>query len=271
MHLRPDGKGVEAALEFQNEGGTHLIISHLPYPQVRISKEEDYQKQYSITLDMLEQVRKRTDLKAYCTLGPYPADLVWIAKEQGLERAESILAEGMRIAAEMVSEGRAIAIGEVGRPHFPVKQEEVDACNRVLELGMSLAKEIGCPMVLHVESGNEPVYSDLAKRADKIGLPREKLVRHYASPPISNDVVHGLFPSVLARKSSVLEALKDGTRFMMETDFIDDPKRPGAVLSPRTVPKRTRNLVESGHLDEEAVFKIHQDNPTKVYGVDFGL
>ena len=36
---------------------------------------------------------------------------------------------------------------------------------------------------------------------------------------------------------------------MLETDYMDDPKRPGAVLGPKTVPKRTRQLLEAG-LDE---------------------
>ena len=52
---------------------------------------------------------------------------------------------------------------------------------------------------------------------------------------------------------------------MLETDYMDDPKRPGAVLGPKTVPKRTRQLLEAG-LDEEILYRTHQDLPDRIYG-----
>jgi TatD-related deoxyribonuclease len=53
---------------------------------------------------------------------------------------------------------------------------------------------------------------------------------------------------------------------MMETDFIDDPDRPGAVLGPKTVPKRSRWLREQGY--EEALERAHVRTPQQVYGID---
>ena len=52
---------------------------------------------------------------------------------------------------------------------------------------------------------------------------------------------------------------------MLETDYMDDPKRPGAVLGPKTVPKRTRQLLEAG-LDEEVLYNTHVDLPERIYG-----
>jgi TatD-related deoxyribonuclease len=52
----------------------------------------------------------------------------------------------------------------------------------------------------------------------------------------------------------------------METDYIDDPDRPGAVLGPKTVPRRVRWLHEQGH--EEAIRTAHVDTPARVYGID---
>ena len=53
--------------------------------------------------------------------------------------------------------------------------------------------------------------------------------------------------------------------FMLETDYMDDPKRPGAVLGPKTVPKRTRQLLAAG-LDEEILYNCHRDLPERIYG-----
>ena len=53
--------------------------------------------------------------------------------------------------------------------------------------------------------------------------------------------------------------------FMLETDYMDDPRRPGAVLGPKTVPKRTRQLLAAG-LDEEILYHCHKDLPDRIYG-----
>jgi TatD-related deoxyribonuclease len=105
--------------------------------------------------------------------------------------------------------------------------------------------------------------------ADKAGLARERLVRHYAPPDVSEKSTCGLIPSVLAGSGSIetiIETYSDSKHgFMLETDYMDDLKRPGAVLGPKTVPKRTRQLLEAG-LDEEALSICHIDLPERIYG-----
>ena len=80
----------------------------------------------------------------------------------------------------------------------------------------------------------------------------------------------GLTPSVLAGSGSIDELMRtfesSSHGFMLETDYMDDPKRPGAVLGPKTVPKRTRQLLKAG-LDEEILYNCHRDLPDRIYGV----
>jgi len=64
----------------------------------------------------------------------------------------------------------------------------------------------------------------------------------------------------------VLTAAKEGSRFTLETDYIDDKSRPGAVLGPRTVPRKIRELIKHG-FDEDFVYQICVENVEKVYGV----
>jgi TatD-related deoxyribonuclease len=61
-------------------------------------------------------------------------------------------------------------------------------------------------------------------------------------------------------------AESDGVGFLMETDFVDDPDRPGAVLGPKTVPRRVGWLREAGY--DEAVEIAHVRTPRAVYGID---
>ena len=109
---------------------------------------------------------------------------------------------------------------------------------------------------------------ELVNMGRKAGLPKEKIVKHFAPPLILEDENYGLMPSVLASKKNILKAIKKGTRFMMETDYIDDPRRPGAVLGPKTVPKRTQELLEMELITQEEMSIIHKENPEKTYGIN---
>ena len=58
----------------------------------------------------------------------------------------------------------------------------------------------------------------------------------------------------------------------METDYLDDPRRPGAVLGPKTVPKRTQALTTAllekvgQNQAEDLLYHIHSIWPSALYG-----
>jgi TatD-related deoxyribonuclease len=118
---------------------------------------------------------------------------------------------------------------------------------------------VGCAVQLHTEGGED--FERVAEWAEAEGLPRERVVKHYA-----NGRIDGPVPSVIADKDELVRACEGDWPFFMETDFIDDPDRPGAVMGPRTVPKRTRWLADEGY--EEALHRAHVETPARVYGVD---
>jgi len=268
-HLEPSrGRNIEAVRDFERIGGTHLIISHLPYDEARVSAAEDFRKSFDLTISLKDRVNNETRVRAYATVGPYPAELLDLEKMHGLAVGKDIMMKGMDIAAEYVREGKAIAIGEVGRPHFPVSKEIWDASNDIMSYGMALAKQVGCAIVLHTESATPESMRELSVMAEKAGMDRGKVVKHYCPPFVLPGENFGLMPSVLAGKDAIKQALGKGTRFLMETDFLDDPRRPGAVLAITTVPKRTRAFIEQGIMTEEQAYKIHVENPKTVYGVD---
>jgi TatD-related deoxyribonuclease len=271
LHLEPfRGANVDSVRDFERHGGTHIIISHLPYEEVHVRSAEDFRKSFDLTIAVKERVNKETGVKAYATVGPYPVELMVLEKIHGLGKAIEIMMEGMDIAAEYVRDGKALAIGEVGRPHFPVSTELWVASNEILQYAMVLAKETGCAIVLHTEHATPESMKQLAEMANRAGLERGKVVKHYAPPLIRPIENFGLMPSVLAGKDAIKEALGKGTRFLMETDFLDDPRRPGAVLAISTVPKRTNAFLQQGLMTEEQARVIHHDNPLMTYGDAFG-
>ena len=271
LHLQPKGRNVEAIKEFEKAGGTHAILSHMPYDELQITCGADFERSYQITLRTAERCIKESNVGVFVTLGPYPVLLLDLAKEHGLESATQMMKEGMESAARLVREGKAIGIGEVGRPHFDVPLEIMAASNDILRYGMSLAKEASCPIVIHAETATPESMEDLGRMADSVGLDRGKVVKHYSPPLVLEEENRGLMASVLCSRSNIQEAFGKGDRFLLETDFMDEPTRPGAVLPIDTVPKRIKGMAQSGLATNQlidAIWKVNKDHPKKVYGVD---
>lgn len=266
IHMSPSGRNVEALKEFQASGGTGLTLVTLPYKEVKISKGSDFAASYEITYALAEKARAETDLLINIAVGPYPVLIIPLAEAYGLEKAEEIMLKGMEDAARDVAEGKAVAIGEIGRPHFPVSAEIREASDRILLRGMELAKENKVPVIIHCES-DENTDRSLAELADKAGLDRGMVVKHSSPPWVTPEETHGVMPSIPASKSNLKEALAKGTdRFMMETDYIDDPEKPGAIMSVNTVPKKVMAWVSNGQVSSESIYRICRDIPESLYG-----
>ncbi len=267
MHLRRDGRFLEAIKEFQVVGGTHFILCQYPMTEI-VLKEKSYQSCYRETLRMAEEIRTTLGVGVYVAVGPYPVDLLHLQEALGRDSALSIMRKGMEDAAQLCKDHHCIAIGEIGRPHFPVDPPILKDSNELLMYGMTQAKDAGVPVVLHTESTTPMQCKELVAMGRKAGLSPDRIVKHFAPPLITQEENSGLMPSVLSTRRNITEALKKGTRFLMETDYIDDLSRPGAVLAPRSVPKLTKNLLQENLLSEKQAHTIHVENPKKTYHVD---
>ena len=264
LHLSPSGRNIEALKEFMAAGGTGLTLVTLPYQEVIISEGDDFLKSFNITLSLAEKAKEMTDLKINVSVGPYPVLLIPLAERFGLDKAEKIMMKGMGHAASLVADGKANSLGEIGRPHFPVDEKIVEASNRILLRGMELAHEVDCPVIIHCESEDytDKSLSDMAREA---GLDPGKVVKHSSPPWVTPEETHGVMPSIPASRSLIREAISKSDRFMLETDFIDDPQKPNAIMAVTSVPKRINGLHQSGELSEEQIHRICEDIPDSLY------
>ena len=216
---------------------------------------------------MADEIRSNIDIHVFVTVGPYPVDYLKLVEKFGRESAILIMKKGIDEAAKFCEEQKCIGIGEIGRPHFKVDKQTIDDSNKILFYGMQRAKDVNVPVIIHSGSTTPNQCMELAELGKRAGLPAYKIVKHYSPPLILKDENHGIMPSVLASKKNIIAAIKKGTRFLMETDYIDDPKRPGAVLGPKTVPKLTKNLLDEELMSDEQAYEIHVKNPEKTYGI----
>ena len=267
LHLRKDGRYLDAIKDFKKAGGTHFVLCQYPMPSIVI-KEKSYDAVYAKTLKMADEVRKECEVGVFVTVGPYPVDYLKLIEKFDRETTIEIMKRGMDQAAKLCEEKKCIAIGEIGRPHFPVNQQVLEDSNEILLHGMQKAKEVNVPVVLHTESTTPDSCKEFVEMGRKAGLQADKIVKHFSPALILKEDNYGLMPSVLASKKNVLAAIEKGTRFMVETDYIDDPKRPGAVLGPKTIPKLTLSLLNNEILTEKQAYEIHVENPEKTYGIN---
>lgn len=269
MHLDPaKGEGLEAIKKFVREGGKNVFIVNKLTKDVGLSgvSVENFEKLYDTTIRLAEE-SEELGVRAFPVLGVHPAEFHYMAEQRGLEEARRIAEKALELAAEHVCEGRAVAIGEVGRPHYPVAGQIREACEALLCYAFELARDAGCAVQLHTERVDEAGLLAIAELADRAKLPRERVVKHFSPPLVEASRKLGVMPSLIATKKNITAALKEGSRFLMESDYIDDASRPGAVVSPRSVPKVTKQLYSEGKLSEEDIWKIHKDNVERTYGV----
>ena len=277
LHLDLEARGISAAQDFSNAGGTHICLVHKPsFPSRLPQSIEQVDQAYRKTLDLAAMVRERIEIDVRVILGPHP--VVWEKQIHtlGMEGSSQLHLDSVELALNYCAEGKAVALGEVGRPHYQVTEEIWSAANTQLETVMRMASQAGFPIQLHVEDNGVETNAELAEICDRSGLSRKNAVHHYASADVSQSFTHGLSSSVSMGKGSIFDLMntfdKCASTWTMETDYLDDPNRPGAVLGPKTVPKRTQQLVEDllklrGRDEvEDVLMHVHSIWPGQLYG-----
>jgi TatD-related deoxyribonuclease len=263
LHLDPDaGRGLDAVADFVRLGGTHLLVVNKPSWHLGDVPESaaDFDHAFAVTLDVVNGATGILPGRAWPVLGVHPGLVSRLVDDAGLAPAAAadLMCAGLDRAAEHVRRGDALAL-KSGRPHYEVSDAVRAASNEVMCHAFALGAELDCAVQLHTEATDD--LTEAAAWAEERGLPAHRVVKHYAGGRLS-----GPTPSVMSDTDRLTVAAEAGEPFLMETDFVDDPDRPGAVLGPKTVPRRVRWLLEDGY--DDAVERAHVRTPERVYGID---
>jgi TatD-related deoxyribonuclease len=265
-HLSPAGDGLGAVARFVAHGGTHLFVATQAYGPRTPLTLDDYRRQFETTEELVARVRAETSAVAYAVVAPYPVDLVRAAPELGLPAATELHERALDLAGRFVRDRRAVAIGEVGSPHFEVEPPLAEAARALFRHAVEIAREVSCPVVVHSDDLDEKGYRELAAEADRCGLPREKVVKHYVKDPTGSSASVGIARSYLARRTTVRAVLHESGPWFLETDYLDDPARPGAVLDLATVPRRAREIADAPGGEPDRLWVPFVESIERVYG-----
>ena len=263
LHLDPDHhRGIDAVRDFARVGGTHLLVVNKPSWHLGVEAEtgEDFRAVFERTIEVVQEASSELEGRAWPVLGIHPGLVSRLIDDRGFSPTEArdLMQAGIDVAAEYVDAGEALAL-KSGRPHYEVDDAVWAASNAVMRRAFERASDLECAVQLHAEGSEE--MTEVTEWAEEVGLPAHKVVKHYAGGRLE-----GPIPSVICDKDELETAAERGEPFLMETDYIDDPDRPGAVLGPKTVPRRVEWFLENGH--EDAVRNAHVETPALVYGID---
>ncbi len=263
IHIDPvNGRGLEAAKDFLRAGGTHICLVSKPSWSLSVNPScgADYTGVFDETLRVARKIEE-IGIVVFPVLGVHPAEISRLSERMPLPDAIEIMKAGIDCAAGYVQKGEAVAL-KCGRPHYEVSPEIWTGSNEILVHALSCAAECGCALQIHAESGP---CTDIAEMARNAGVPVERVVKHYGSPDTP------LHPSLIAKHEDIPRLSRKRRPFTMESDFMDENSRPGAVLGPKSVPRYTYQLLREGLITDDDCFRIHAETVEKVYGVKITL
>ena len=265
-HLSPNGEGVAAARRFRSAGGSHLFLATQNYEAGPPMDLESYRRQFATTAALGHAVEQETGVRVFLTLAPYPVDLIAQVERLGAAAALELGCAALDLAGHLVEEQGAVALGEVGRPHFPYPPAATETVEAVFRHALEVGRDVGCPVVVHSEELSAEGFAGLAGLAARASFPVHRLVKHYQRTLLPPSEYRGVAPSYVARRELVEGALPTAGPWFLETDFLDDPRRPGAVMDLATVPRRALQWAARGPEMVERLRVPFQEAIQSVYG-----
>ncbi len=257
------------ARRFRERGGWFIALVSLPPYHYGLDADgfEDYVKGFDIVLREARVLREE-GLETMVLLGFHPAEVDYHYKRgRSLEEILSLAERVLDYIVELHRRGLVDGIGEVGRPHYGTAAPRHVAAELIMMLAMERARDEDMIMHLHLEQGGSITVSSIEKIAGLIGVRRGNVFLHHvgAAEGLAAEE-KGFWHTVPAKQRVTEKLLPRRPRYaLMESDFIDDPRRPGVSAYPWNIADRVDELLGKGLIDEEYAWRIMVDHVEKAY------
>ncbi len=271
-HVNPvRGMGARAlARKFKEAGGWFLCLVSLPpgHYGVRGLCFDEYRRAIEMHIAECRKAREE-GIRVACIAGLHPAEVVRLVTQRGFEEGLRIAYRVVDYVAELCRKGLCDGIGEVGRPHYSCSPVGVVASELVTVRALERAEEVDALVHLHLEQGGTVTVESLELLLRLSGCRRERVLIHHArGSTLHAALAHKVWATVPGTEKCLSEASRLEPGFMVESDFLDDPSRPGVVVYPWLMAENLRGLVENGAWSEETLYRVCVDNVCKFYGVE---
>lgn len=276
-HSNPlKGMGSGAIAErFRESGGWFVALVSLPPTSLGLLPSlEGFEKSLELLVSECRRAREK-GLKVACLGGFHPAMIDKMVEDLGMDSFEAYntSVKAIEVALKHAASGSLDGIAEIGRPHYRVKPHYVVISDLVLDYAVERARDLDLVVHLHLEEGGWATVADVDRRIRRSGAARDRVVMHHSKPGLAEHAVKSgiafTIPAIydVLKRSSMIEGIRSAL-YTLESDYIDDPSRPGRVLYPWEVAKNTERCVREGVIGEDEAARIHIDNVVKIYRVE---
>jgi TatD-related deoxyribonuclease len=260
------------ARRFRKAGGWFIGLVALPPYYYGFSEPvlDSYRKTLDLVVKEAEEARSE-GVKVRILAGFHPAEVdEHFRRGMDLKGIVELAYNVLDLIVEYHSRGLIDGIGEVGRQHYSTAPARIIASEIILRRAMQLARDNDMIMHLHLEQGGWVTVESIRMLADWTGIPRERVFLHHVSPNEAEwGERSGFWYTVPAKQKTMRKIFSSKpSRGMVESDYIDDPKRPGVSAYPWDIPVRLGELLKEGVIDEEYAWKIMVDNISLAYRVE---
>ncbi len=276
LHANPvNGLGArEIARRFKKKNGWFMALVALSpwhYGLGRRRGFEAYKEAIGIHLSECRAAREE-GMVVSCFAGFHPADVDKLASTgMGLEEVMVVGERVIEYVANLCREGVLDGIGEVGRQHYKTMPIHTSIAEYIMLLALQYAKDYDCLVHLHLENHGRATVEVTYRFLKVIGTSSRNVFFHHSSIKVVQAAIEKGFRATLPGKKQLLEAARrelSGPVYVVESDFIDDPRRPCVSECPWNIVDYYGELLAKGVITEEYLYRINVDNIASFYRVN---
>lgn len=275
-HVSTLGIGpVQLARKFKESGGWFVALVSLPPHYYGLEDvPENLVKAVKIHAELCSRVRDE-GLSVACIGGVHPATVDRIIKSASGDPMKTLgkVLQAVESIIRMVADGVLDGLGEFGRPHYKTLPASFAANELVLLRALEASKDMDVPLHLHLEEAGTLTVHTVDELANVLGAGGlSKVIFHHSSISMSKEALRRGYSATLTGRKEIIGKMKSTGVIvpgaMLESDYIDDPKRPGVVMYPWEISENVRKAVEEGIIDEDDAHVFGVESIRKVYGVE---
>ncbi|RLG80141.1 MAG: hydrolase TatD [Thermoprotei archaeon] len=264
------------ASKFKEAGGWFISFVSLPPHYYGLTHSfEDIRRSIDIHVRQCNEAR-RAGIRVACIAGIHPAVIDKLVRLLGPSKYDYLRRGILNIIDYIVRlkvRGLIDGYGEFGRPHYKTLPTSIVFNEMVMFKMLEVLRDYGGVLHLHLEQGGNITVDSINTVSQILKAPKAKVILHHSTAAMAIRAdKHHMSSTIVGRKDGLKELVINRKHkpelVLVESDFIDDPKRPGAVMYPWEIANEATSLISEYREAEESLYRIMVDNVSKVYGVD---
>jgi len=270
-HASTLGLGYEEVVRrFKSSGGRLVVLVQLNPASYGLDESLDgVMRSLEVHVRLCDRVRREYG-GTLCFSGLHPATVDKLVRSaRDTERVYRELEENyMKKLESLLVSGLLDGLGEFGRPHYPSPPESWAVNELLLVKSLTIAKDTGTKIHIHSENAGLVTYRSIRLLVDGVGLPHENVLMHHVPPSqVGIYIKDGFYVSVVGKSQVVRGLSSECTNVLIESDYLDDPRRPGAVVYPWDIRREVLSAVSEGWLSSVCAERVLQVNPMVFYRI----